>query len=167
MPLIVPGGALVALGTAAFAVNLTVTFVHAKQWTPVIVGIFLSLIDLCATVALGMAMGVAEATGSEPHRYDLIFAEHLWIGLGGWLSGLIVACSLKLLPMFYVSKKKATNLNYVIVVLLQAGVWLGAAGEWTGSSVMAGPDVWRSPLLWVCLPGLPAMCGGKVTASSR
>jgi hypothetical protein len=139
------GGALAASGVAAFVVNLAATYIRARQWTPVAVGAMLSLIGLCAAVALGAAMGIAMATGRPPAHAELLFATHLWLGLGGWLAGLIVSYSLKLLPMFYVSKKKASRSNYTIVVLFQAAVWLGAAGGWLHAPRVA--DAGRAALV--------------------
>jgi len=128
---IVSGGGLIVLGVAVYTFNLGATYARGKLWTPVTVGAILSLLDLGVTVVLGTTLGIAAWTGWSPTRYELLFYTHMWFGLAGWLGGLIASYSLKLLPMFYVSRKTGTKLNYAIVILFQAGVWLGGAGWWS------------------------------------
>jgi len=146
-PEIAIGGGLVVLGVAAYAFNIGATYVRSKFRSPVSVGASLSLLDLCATVALGTIMGIASSTGWPPVRYENLFFTHMWMGLAGWMGGLVASYSLKLLPMFYVSRKFASKWNYVLILLYQAGVWLGAAGWWSGSRALS-----QAGLLCVVVP---------------
>ncbi|NGQ93961.1 hypothetical protein G3578_02080 [Brevibacillus sp. SYP-B805] len=131
------GGGLIVLAVAVYAFNLGVTYVRSKLWTPVTVGASLSLLDLCVTVVLGTTLGIAAWTGWSPARYELLFFTHMWFGLVGWLAGLLVSYRLKLLPMFYVSRKTGTKLNYAIILFFQAGVWLGAGGWWSENRMLS------------------------------
>ena len=148
------GGWGVALGACLYAINVAVTFVRKREWNLFVLGVSLSLLAFLVMIAMGIVMGIGMANGWGAGRYDAIFGTHLWLGVGGWLSGLILVYSFKLLPMFYVSRKKPTVANYWMVGGFHLGVWLhvlalwldaGAAASWaaiTGDACVLAAVVW-------------------------
>ncbi|HEX7057190.1 MAG TPA: hypothetical protein VF260_08355 [Bacilli bacterium] len=135
--LIVYGGVLLSLGVFLYTGNLGITFYRKREWNPFVLGVSLSLLDLLATVLLGIVMGLRFAYGFGAENHAAVFGSHLWLGLGGWLSGLIIVYSFKLLPMFFVSAKKVGREAYWIIGGAQVGVWLHAASLWSGYSAIA------------------------------
>lgn len=131
------GGGGVALGVAAYTVNIVATFVRTREWNLFVFGVSLSLISFLAMIGMGMAMSTAFAYGAQPERYDAVLGTHLWLGLGGWLSGLILTYSFKLLPMFYVSRKKPTGSAYWLVGSFHAGIWLHVLALWLDADLLA------------------------------
>jgi hypothetical protein len=128
------GGSLVAAAMVLFAINMAVTLWRKKVWNVFALGISLSLLGLLAAAGAGLGMGYAMGTGHGIGGYDKLFASHLWLALGGWMSGLILTYSFKLLPMFYLSQQKADRQCVYVVSLFQAGIWLRVAGIWIGGT---------------------------------
>jgi hypothetical protein len=133
------GGGCFALGGLLYAFNLAVTYIRKKERNLFVFGTGLSLAALLANLSLGIAMGVGYFRGWPAARQDILFENHLWFGVGGWLAGLIMVYSYKLLPMFYVSRKKWTDSSCVTVGLFHFGVWLHALALWTGAERLAVP----------------------------
>jgi len=121
------GGSIVTAAVLLYAFNLAATFARGRTWNVYVCGVLLSLLALLMTVGLGIAMGVVGGSGTGVQWYGRLFVSHLWFGLGGWMAGLIIAFSFKLLPMFYVSPHKAGASGWWIVGLFQVGIWLKAA----------------------------------------
>jgi hypothetical protein len=118
-----------------FAINMAITLWRKKGWNVFKLGTSLSLLGLLATAGMGLAMGIAMGKGHGAAVYDELFASHLWLALGGWMSGLILTYSFKLLPMFYLSQQKADRQCLAIIGLFQAGIWLRVAGIWSGGII--------------------------------
>lgn len=159
------GGGGVALGVLAYAVNIVATFIRKREWNLFVFGVSLSLLSFLAMIGMGMAMSAAFANNAQIARYHAIFGTHLWLGLGGWLSGLILAYSFKLLPMFYVSRKKPTRSAYWLVGAFHAGIWLHVLGLWLDADLLAvAGDVIFLPTFLGCLVyfrEVRAMSSGK------
>lgn len=124
------GGCLVLLGVALYAFNIGMTFAGKKEWNVFVFGVSLSLLSLLMTIVMGLSMGFSFAYGWFANAYGASFSSHLWFGIAGWLSGLIIVYSFKLLSMFYVSRKKPSLDAYVILAGFHAGVWLRVAAAW-------------------------------------
>lgn len=126
---IVLGGILVTLGVFLYAFNLVATFLKKKEWNHYIFGVSLSLLHLFLTVGLGFIMsnGAFQWISST---YEDLFVAHIWFGMIGWLSGLIITYTFKLLPMFYNSPRKAVHEAYLILSLFHVGVWLHVISHW-------------------------------------
>lgn len=131
------GGGCVALGVVAYTVNIVATFIRKREWNLFVFGVSLSLLSFLAMIGMGMAMSAAFAYSAQIERYDAVFGTHLWLGLGGWLSGLILTYSFKLLPMFYVSRKKPTSSAYWLIGGFQAGIWLHVLALWLNADWLA------------------------------
>jgi len=136
MRLAVAGGACLLAGGVLYAVNLGATMARRRERNLFVFGSGLSVLALLAAMLLGAAMGLSFAYGWNAVHHGRMFGSHLWSGIGGWLAGLILVYSFKLLPMFYVSRKKLPRSSYAIVGLHHLGVWLQVAAQW-GSP---GPD---------------------------
>lgn len=136
---IVFGGGSIALGGLLYVFNLIMTFIVKKEWNLFVFGISLSLVALLMTIFLGLVMGIGFAYGfpSGFRGYEAVFGSHLWFGIAGWMSGLILIFSLKLLPMFYVSKKKNTRSTYWMIGIYHLGVWLHTWALWSDSQTLA------------------------------
>jgi hypothetical protein len=132
MKWIAAGGTAVTVGVILYVVNLTVTHIRKREWNIYVLGVGLSQLSFLVTVLLGVLMGIGFAAGWSHDYSEIVFYSHMWFGVGGWLSGLILIYSLKLLPMFYVSKKKPTRSAYGIIGGFHAGIWLQAASLWSG-----------------------------------
>ena len=133
------GGASVAVGTCLYTFNVIATFIRKREWNLFVLGVGLSLLGLLLMIAMGIAMSVGMAFGWDwtNGRYDAVFGTHLWLGVGGWLSGLILVYSFKLLPMFYVSRKKQSAASWRIVGGFHAGVWLHVTALWLDAAALA------------------------------
>jgi hypothetical protein len=129
------GGSLVAIAVLLYAFNLMATIIRRRIWNVFVLGMGLSLAALLVTVGLGTGMGIVSSSGRGLQLYDRMFLSHMWFGLGGWMSGLILTFSFKLLPMFYISLKKAETEAWYMIGLFQAGVWLQAASIWYSSGI--------------------------------
>ena len=127
------GGGCITLGGLLYAFNLVATWVRQKAWNLFTFGVGLSLLALLANLSLGTAMGIGWRQGWSAERQEALFYDHLWFGVGGWLAGLILVYSFKLLPMFYVSRKKWNASSFGIVGLFHCGIWLQALAPWTGA----------------------------------
>jgi hypothetical protein len=125
------GGSAVTIGVILYVINLAVTHIRKKEWSVFVLGAALSQLAYLMTVGLGVAMGVYFATGWSFAAHEALFYSHMWFGVAGWLSGLIVIYSYKLLPMFYVSKKKPDRSAYAVIGGFQAGVWIHTVARWT------------------------------------
>lgn len=133
---VAPGGVLLAGGTLIYAVNLGITLGRAKERNAYHLGIGLSVFAFAVNGAAGILMGLQRAYGWDARWYDVLFDAHLWLGLGGWLSGLIIVFSFKLLPMFYVSGIKLPRDASAILLGFHLGIWL----NWL--SPLAGDREW-------------------------
>jgi hypothetical protein len=134
--LAVAGGGSLAAGAILYAVNLAATFVRKREWNVYVFGVSLSVVALLMAIFFGIAMGLSFASGWNSARHGDMFGSHLWFGVGGWLAGLILVYSFKLLPMFYVSRKKLEPYAYAIVGMFHLGVWLQVGALWGVSSRM-------------------------------
>jgi hypothetical protein len=131
------GGSLVVLGIVLYSINILAIIFRVKQRNPFVLGVSLSVISFLVTAALGTWMGLGFAFGVPTLPHHVLFQGHLWFGIGGWLSGLILVFSYKLLPMFYVSTWKLTREVYWIVIAFHAAVWLQFAAAASGYRLLS------------------------------
>ncbi|WP_240376978.1 hypothetical protein [Bacillus piscicola] len=133
------GGGLIVLGVLIYTVNIAVTTGKKKEWNPYVCGVGFSLLHVLVTTGFGLAMGVQAAFGERilPFAYETVLHSHVWFGIAGWLGGLIITYSFKLLPMFLVAAKRANRDMYLILGLWLAGVWGWAAAIWSGQKAAA------------------------------
>jgi len=127
------GGCLIAAGVLIYLWNMICTIIRAHKWNVFVLGMLISLLHLLITVVLGTFMGISWELGWKSSLYNHLFMSHLWFGVGGWVSGLIITYSFKLLPMFHVSRKKPGADCYWIISLFQGGVWLMVGSIWLQS----------------------------------
>jgi len=132
-----PGGTAALLGSLLYAFNLAMTVLRKKAWNLFVFGVGLSLAALLANLSFGVAMGIGFFRRWPAEWMERLFEGHLWLGLGGWLAGLILGFSFKLLPMFYVSRKKWSGSSWAVVGAFHFGVWWHVLIPWTGPERLA------------------------------
>src|SRR5690606_41374705 len=135
--LIIVGGVSVAIAGILYVYNLLMTCRKRKEWNVFVLGVSLSLGSYLLTIFLGIAMGMQAALGTSAHMYEATFHSHLWFGIAGGLSGLIIVYSLKLLPVFHVSTKKAATPPYWTIGLYPIGVLLHVISIWRELQLLA------------------------------
>jgi hypothetical protein len=124
------GGILVSTGVVLYVLNMGLTLIKQRKWNVYAFGMAVSLINFLATVVFGVLIGISGSTGWAENQYGQLFETHLWIGVGGWISTFIVTYSLKLIPMFCISRKKVGSDGYWIIGLLQCGIGLKICTIW-------------------------------------
>ncbi|MCR2822543.1 cbb3-type cytochrome c oxidase subunit I [Lederbergia panacisoli] len=137
MKLIVLGGSFIVIGGFLYVFNLCMTFIRKRIWNVFVFGVTLSLTAFLMTIFLGIAMGLGYGYGVDVEKYEAVFKSHMWMGIAGWLSGLIIVYSFKLLPMFYVSTKKVTTSSYWIIGFYHIAVWLHVVSFWNSLNWLA------------------------------
>lgn len=130
------GGSLIIISVLIYAFNLAATVIIKGEWNVYVFGLGWSVLSLVATVFLGTCFPVAANVSAVSHWYNYIFESHLWLSLGGWVAGLIIAFSFKLLPMFYLSIKQTGKTSWYVISLWQVGIWGKAFSIWMESSVV-------------------------------
>src|SRR5690625_810829 len=126
------GGLFVLIGVIAYIGNIVKTFMKKRAWSLFHLGVTLSLGALLLTVMTGLFMGLSFNRIRLPFSYEALLATHLWLGIGGWLSGLIIVYSFKLIPMFYSSPRRAHVEAYMILLLFHGGIWCRMVAIWWG-----------------------------------
>src|SRR5690606_19930712 len=94
--LIAWGGLITVLAMLLYGVNIFGTLIRKREWNPFVLGIGLSVISFICTGLYGTLLGLHLGQGIQWLAYDYLFGSHLWLGIGGWLSGLIFIFSFKL-----------------------------------------------------------------------
>ncbi|MCI3921231.1 hypothetical protein MO973_13420 [Paenibacillus sp. TRM 82003] len=120
------GAALSLLGILLFVYNVGLTMWKAQQWNAVTVSTACALLYLTATAIIGLIMGLNYAFPLWPDMHDRLLAAHIWMGMLGWFGFLITGFSYKMLPMFYLAHGHSARLQTIVIVLLNAGVVVGA-----------------------------------------
>jgi hypothetical protein len=124
------GGSLIAVAVLLYIFNLAATLIRKQKWNVFVFGLIFNLLALLFAVCFGIGMGIYSRMGWGVLSYEQLFHSHLWFSLGGWMTGLIITFSFKLLPMFYISAKKADAEAWYIVGLFHAGIWLQVFTIW-------------------------------------
>lgn len=129
------GGGLVFLAQAGVALHLAPTRDHTVR------GIRWAVAALLATALVGTTLAFSRATGISVGSPSRVVGAHAALGLVGWVGGLLVAVSWKILPMFYLAPEAppwARRLTLASLTLLTVGVPLAA---------LAGAPPWAIPAL--------------------
>lgn len=127
---IAAGGLLVSVGVILYLLNMGMTLLKQRKWNVYVLGMTLSLFSFLITAIFGVLIGISSSTGWASNHYEQLFETHLWMGIGGWISAIIVTYSLKLIPMFCISRKKASGDSYWIISLLHFGIGLKICAVW-------------------------------------
>jgi len=144
------GGGLVFLTQVGVALHL------AKTRDDTVRGIRWAIAALAATATLGTGLAFARATGIALGPPASLVASHAALGLVGWVGGLLVAVSWKILPMFYLSPEAPPwlrRLTLAALTLLIAGLPLAlfaGAAPWVLLSLAAPAAVaiWGAHPAW-------------------
>jgi cbb3-type cytochrome oxidase subunit 1 len=150
-------GAVAVLAVVLFLVNMALTLRRIRVWSVPAAYLVAALCFLTATITLGFLYALAKAYGWFTVELDMV-AMHAHLGIGGWLSLVLMGVSYRLFPMFSLARgvdHKLARANLALfslsIAALAAGLALGAPRWWTllaGISVAAGvlmyvADVYR------------------------
>lgn len=127
---------LTLAGIIMFSWNMAVTLFRAAHWDAITISAACSVLYLTLTGLSGLAMGLNFAFGGWTQLYENLFGAHIWLGTVGWFGLLITGFSYKMLPMFYLAHNYPTRLQYVTLLIWNAGVLTGAA------SFLFGGNFW-------------------------
>lgn len=117
---------LALIGILLFAWNVGVTLVRAWQWNAITISTACAVGYLTLTGMTGMLMGLNFRFNLWGGVHEQLFGAHIWFGAIGWFGLLITGFSYKMLPMFYLSHAFPTSLQTSVLLLWNAGVWVGA-----------------------------------------
>lgn len=123
-------------GIVGFVWNMAMTLLRAGKWDPITISTACAVFYLLLTGISGMSMGIDFGTGFLGEAHENFFRAHIFLGTLGWFGLLITGFSYKLLPMFYLSHDYDTRLQYVTLILWNAGVLTGAV------SLLFGMSLW-------------------------
>lgn len=133
IPGLVVGAAVTVAGAVLFVYNMGRTWRAAPEdsltrWflLPSVTSFMLALLvgfTIAATWRFGWRLG--------PRGLDLLSA-HLFLGVGGWFTGIIIGVSYRLVPMFRLVHGHDETFGHTILRLLYIGVALGAVAPFMG-----------------------------------
>ncbi len=121
-------GGIVALGALVGVVDLAVTADRRSRWTPENVGLLLALFWLSVAVVLGAMLALVRAGRLPGFDAARLRPLHLTCGLVGFFLGTLFAVSFKLVPMFLIGRPGGRFRQWLVLVLLNAGLFLLAPG---------------------------------------
>lgn len=122
------------IGILLFVWNIGATLLRASQWNAITISTGCAVVYLTLTGVTGMMMGLNFGFQLWEDFHEQLLGAHILFGTLGWFGILITGFTYKMLPMFYLSHQFPTSMQKVILLLWNAGVWLGALSflfEWS------------------------------------
>ncbi|OJV22507.1 MAG: hypothetical protein BGO21_14145 [Dyadobacter sp. 50-39] len=113
----ITGGSFVFLATLCYVLNVLLTASAANKKELHQTFLITSSLWLLVTVTLGLTLAVNLRYPFMTRNHLEIMKLHAHVGLGGWFLQLITGVSIKLVPMFLVSRPKKTTLPKIAWVL--------------------------------------------------
>ncbi|MDH5750864.1 MAG: hypothetical protein OEZ59_00420 [Deltaproteobacteria bacterium] len=113
---------LLCLGFLAVAVQFLVTFIRVRNINFTGAAVRLSLASLLMAISLGLTYAGEHALGWLPLNRASMVALHAFLGLGGWVGGLILGVSHAVIPMFYLTRTARPAMSWSSFFLLLAMV---------------------------------------------
>lgn len=134
IPALVVGAALTVIGALLFVYNMWHTWRDSPEDSltrqfllPSVISFMLALLigfTIAATWRFGWRLG--------PRGLDLLGA-HLFLGVGGWFTGIIIGVSYRLIAMFRLVHGHDEQFGFTILRLLYGGVALGVIAPFTAA----------------------------------
>ncbi len=112
---------------AIFIVQMGIALARVRQKIPTIQGMMLALASLAAVMVMGTWMAHGHANMRFPGPRALWIQVHLSLGFLGWLGGLLMAVSWRLVPMFYLAPHFDTRRSRRALLVL--GLSLGCTAS--------------------------------------
>lgn len=182
---IIFGGICVIAAVLVVGYNMLRTMKEAADGGVTQVFLRASLISLIAALLFGVAAATSLRLGAGMRVADALLTVHLFLGAGGWFTGVIIGVSYKLAPMFLLVHGVSERRARAIVWLLYSGVVLGILGApWKGYGVVPGlvmvsgamllyaydfsllwrvrgrrPDIWMRQVPWALAYGMASVLG--------
>ncbi|MBI3015928.1 MAG: hypothetical protein HYY65_12925 [Candidatus Tectomicrobia bacterium] len=155
-------GLLVAVGIVLFLINVAFTLARVKKIDMTGIHILAAFLWFTLTALSGLALAVNFRTGFLSEAVLATLRGHLYLGLWGWLSLLIIGVSYKLFPMFTLAHGYSLRAAKVAFSLGNMGLLGLLLGDW----VLGSPPAWnRAASLLIVLAVFSY--GKQVIAMSR
>jgi hypothetical protein len=122
--LMITGGTLVFLATLCYVINVLFTATDSKQNSLHQQFLISSALWLLVTVTLGLCLAINLRYPFMSRNHLDIMKLHAHVGLAGWFLQLITGVSVKLVPMFLVSKSGKIRWVRAAWILQNAGLIL-------------------------------------------
>ena len=135
-------GALLGAGTlGGFALMMLTKLRTVQNKTAAVKGMIFALVSLLAASAAALAMGLEFGLNSVGTFHEALRQTHLHFMLFGWIFGLIVAVSLQVVEMFYVTPPYPGPLQRLLPVTLFTLLGIQAAAAFVLPEAAAGIDL--------------------------
>jgi hypothetical protein len=126
------GGTAVFVGMILFIINLVKTASRFNRWEPAQITFIDALFWLLVTSGLAMGMMVNKYIPIFRLEPQSLIAIHAHLGLIGFLWMILLGASLKLFPMFLISKRNPGVFSWVGCILLNIGLLMIVLTVMTG-----------------------------------
>lgn len=123
-------GSLVTVGIILFLVNMTFTLARVKKVDLTGAHILAAFFWFVLTALSGLALALNFRAGFLNEKVLEVLKGHLFLGLWGWLSLLIIGVSYKLFPMFTLAHGYSQRFGKAAFVAGNLGLLLLLAGDW-------------------------------------
>lgn len=147
---VIIGGSFVILGALTFSYNMARTLAQASERSVTSRYLGAILTAFVSTLAAGITMAASLRFGAGYGVVQGFLMAHLFLGAAGWFTGVIIAVSYRLVPMFLLVHGHDETPAFRILAALYTGVALGVLGSfWRGLGVVPGVAiVLVAVLLW-------------------
>lgn len=145
IPGLVVGAAATVFGAALFAYNMWHTWRASPEDSLTRRFILPAVASFLLTLLFGFTIALTWRFGWRfgPRGVDLLGA-HLFLGAGGWFTGIVVGVSYRLIPMFRLVHGHDETFGHRILRMLYGGVALGVLAPFVtgiGANIGSGMDV--------------------------
>lgn len=131
---VIIGAILTIAGAGIFAYNMAHTWKKSLEKSLTRTALVPAVVSFLLTLVLGLTLAMMLRFGRFSLDSSQLLGVHLFLGAGGWFTGIIVGVSYRLVPMFVLSHGHTERWGYAVVSLLYAGVAIGTIGSVLGRS---------------------------------
>lgn len=124
-------GSVAGLAVLLFAFNVLHSLTAVQDRGPMFGFVFSSVLYLSSAVLFGIGLAIMLQTGVLIQLLPSLLVIHVWMGLIGWFTMLIIGFTYKLFPMFTLSHGFREKRQKWILLLLHMSIVLAAAGTLT------------------------------------
>ncbi|GAX88973.1 hypothetical protein [Effusibacillus lacus] len=126
-------GGIAMFAVLLFAFNIVRSMMRVKSRNPMFWFVISAVLYLALTALLGISQLLMIGMGIGLKFYPAIFTIHIWAGLIGWFTMLIIGFTYKLFPMFTLSHGFSERRQTLILFLLHGAIGATAMGALTNS----------------------------------
>lgn len=125
-------GGFVVLAMVLFVYNVIHSLMAVTNRGPMFGFVWSAVSYLALTVLLGGTLVYILSTGSIGHLLPAFLVSHIWLGLIGWFTILIMGFSYKLFPMFTLAHAYSEKRQKWILLVMNLAVMLSIIGAFSG-----------------------------------